>query len=32
MPSFDEIGLLVPEEKNLKGFLPYMDIAAILVM
>ena len=31
MPNFVEIGLLVPE-KIFKGFLPYMDVAAILVM
>ena len=27
-----EIGLLVPEKKIFKGFLPYMGMAAILVM
>ena len=26
------IGPLVPEEKNFEGFLPYMSMAAILVM
>ena len=31
-PSFVEIGLPVPEKKIFKGFLPYMDVAAILVM
>ena len=31
IPSFVEIGLPVPE-KILKGFLPYMGMAAILVM
>ena len=32
IPSFVEIGLPVPEKKILKGFLPYVDMAAILVM
>ena len=32
IPSFVEIGLPVPEKKIFKGFLPYMDMAAILVM
>ena len=32
IPSFVEIGLLVPEKKIFKGFLPYMSMAAILVM
>ena len=32
IPSFMEIGLLVLEKKISKGFLPYMDTAAILVM
>ena len=27
-----EIGLQVPEKKNFKGFLPYVGMAAILVM
>ena len=31
IPSFVEIGPLVPE-KIFKGFLPYMGVAAILVM
>ena len=31
-PSFVEIGLPVPEKKIFKGFLPYMGMAAILVM
>ena len=31
IPSFVEIGLLVPE-KIFKGFLPYVGMAAILVM
>ena len=31
-PSFVEIGLRVPEKKIFKGFLPYMGMAAILVM
>ena len=31
MPSFIEIGPLVPE-KIFEGFLPYMGMAAILVM
>ena len=31
-PSFVVIGPPVPEKKNFKGFLPYMGIAAILVM
>ena len=32
IPSFVEIGLLVPEKKIFEGFLPYMGMAAILVM
>ena len=32
MPSFVEIGPPVPEKKSFKGFLPYMGVAAILVM
>ena len=32
IPSFVEIGLPVPEKKIFKGFLPYVDMAAILVM
>ena len=32
MPSFIEINLLVLEKKIFEGFLPYMGIAAILVM
>ena len=32
MPSFVEIGLLVQEKKIFKRFLPYMGMAAILVM
>ena len=32
MPSFVEIGPLVQEKKNFKGFLPYIGMAAILVM
>ena len=31
-PSFLEIGLPVPEKKIFKGFLQYVDMAAILVM
>ena len=31
IPSFVEIGPLVPEKKIFEGFLPYMDVAAILV-
>ena len=31
VPSFVEIGPSVPE-KNFEGFLPYMGVAAILVM
>ena len=30
--SFVEIGLPVPEEKIFEGFLPYLGMAAILVM
>ena len=30
--SFMEIGLLVLEKKIFEGFLPYMGVAAILVM
>ena len=32
IPSFVEIGLSVPEKKIFKGFLPYIGMAAILVM
>ena len=32
IPSFVEIDLLVPVKKNFDGFVPYMGIAAILVM
>ena len=32
MPSVVEIGPPVPEKKIFDGFLPYMDMAAILVM
>ena len=32
MPSFVEIGLPVPEKKIFEGVLPYMGMAAILVM
>ena len=32
IPSFVEIGLPVPEKKIFEGFLPYMGMAAILVM
>ena len=32
IPSFVEIGLPVPEKKIFKGFLPYVAIAATLVM
>ena len=32
IPSFVEIGPLVLEKKICKGFLPYMGVAAILVM
>ena len=32
MPSFIEIGPPVPEKKIFEGFLPYMDMVAILVM
>ena len=32
VPSFMEIGLPVPEKKIFEGFLPYMGVAAILVM
>ena len=31
MPSFIEIGLVVPEKKIFEEFLPYMGMAAILV-
>ena len=31
LPSFVEIGLLVPEKKIFEGFLPYMGVAAIFV-
>ena len=30
--NFVEIGLQVPEKKIFEGFLPYMGVAAILVM
>ena len=32
MPSFAEIGPPVPEKKIFEGVLPYMGVAAILVM
>ena len=32
MPNFVEIGPLVEKKKNFKGFLPYMGMAAILIM
>ena len=32
MPSFIEINQLVSEKKIFEGFLPYMGMAAILVM
>ena len=32
IPSFVEIGLPVPEKKIFKGFLPYVGMAAIMVM
>ena len=32
IPSFVEIGTSVPEKKIFEGFLPYMGVAAILVM
>ena len=32
MPSFIEVNLSVPEKKIFEGFLPYMGMAAILVM
>ena len=32
IPSFVEIGPPVPEKKIIEGFLPYMGVAAILVM
>ena len=32
IPSFVEIDLLVPVKKMFEGFLPYMGMAAILVM
>ena len=32
IPSFLEIGLPIPEKKIFEGFLPYMGVAAILVM
>ena len=32
IPSFVEIGPPVPEKKIFEGFLPYMSVAAILVM
>ena len=32
LPSFLEIGLPVPEKKICEVFLPYMGVAAILVM
>ena len=31
MPSFVEIGEVVPKKKIFEGFLPYMGMAAILV-
>ena len=31
IPSFVEIGLLVPQKKIFEGFLPYMGVSAILV-
>ena len=32
IPRFVDIGLLVPQKKIFKGFLPYMGVSAILVM
>ena len=32
IPSFVEIDLLVPEKKIFEGFLPYVGMAAILVI
>ena len=32
LPSFVEISPLVPEKNIVEGFLPYMGMAAILVM
>ena len=32
IPSFVDIGPPVPEKKTFEGFLPYMGMAAILVM
>ena len=32
IPNYVEIGLPVPEKKIFKGFLPYVGMAAILVM
>ena len=32
IPNFEEIGPSVPEKKNFDGFLPYIGVAAILVM
>ena len=32
IPSFVEIGPLVPEKKIFEGFSPYMGVVAILVM
>ena len=32
MPSFIEIGPAVLEKKIFEGFLPYMGVAAVLVM
>ena len=32
IPSYEKIGLLVPEKKIFEGFLPFMGLVAILVM
>ena len=32
IPNFVVIGSLIPEKKNFEGVLPYMGMAAILVM
>ena len=32
IPSFVEIGLMVPEKKIFEGFLPYMGVAVLLIM
>ena len=32
IPSFVKFGPMVPEKKIFEGFLPYMDVAAILDM